>query len=88
VAKYLRACSAALLGRRASPSLEAVEAALANYAAAFAAARRERLTEGLSADAVERIFALSFGFEQLHADLVELAKCVDELAKSNSAKAA
>ena len=87
-AKYLRACSAALLGRRASPSLEAVEAALANYAAAFAAARGERLTEGLSADAVERIFALSFGFEQLYADFVELAKCVDELAKSNSAKAA
>jgi hypothetical protein len=65
-----------------------VEAALEKYAAALAAARRERLTQGLSSDDVERIFALSFAFEQLHADFIDLAECINELAQSNSAKAA
>jgi uncharacterized membrane protein YccC len=87
-AKYLRACGAALLARRAAPSLEAVEAVLEKYAAALAAARRERLTQGLSSDGVERIFALGFAFEQLHADFIDLAGCVNELAQSKSAKAA
>jgi uncharacterized membrane protein YccC len=87
-AKYLRACGAALLARRAAPSLEAVEAVLEKYAAALAAARRERLTQGLSSDVVERIFALGFAFEQLHADFIDLAGCVNELAQSKNAKAA
>jgi uncharacterized membrane protein YccC len=87
-ANYLRACSAALLARLAAPSLDAVGAALQEYAAAIAAARRERLTLDLSIDEAERIFALSFAFEQLHADLIDLAGSVNELAQSKSAKAA
>ena len=86
-ANYLRGCRAALLARRAAPSLDAVVAALQEYAAAIAAARRERLTHDLSADEVERIFALSFAFEQLHADFIDLAGSVNELAQSNGARA-
>jgi uncharacterized membrane protein YccC len=87
-ANYLRACSAALLARRAAPSLDAVGAALQEYAAAIAAARRERLTLDLSVDELERIFALGFAFEQLHADFIDLAGSVNQLAQSKSAKAA
>jgi hypothetical protein len=42
----------------------------------------------LSSDVVERIFALGFAFEQLHADFIDLAGCVNELAQSKNAKAA
>jgi uncharacterized membrane protein YccC len=87
-ADYLCACSGALLARRAAPSLDAVVAALQEYAAAIAAARRDRLTHVLSVDEVERIFALSFAFEQLHADFIDLAGSVNELARSNGARAA
>jgi hypothetical protein len=87
-AHYLRACSAALLARRTAPSLDALGAALQEYAAAIAAARRERLTLDLSDDEVERIFALSFAFEQLHADFTDLAGSVNKLAQSKSTKAA
>ncbi|MEA2871834.1 MAG: hypothetical protein QOH67_1810 [Hyphomicrobiales bacterium] len=86
-ANYLRACSAALLARRAAPSLDVVGAALREYAAAIAAARREQLAHDLSVDEVERIFALSFAFEQLHADFIDLAGRVNELAQSKGAKA-
>lgn len=87
-ANYLRACSTALLARRAAPALDAVGAALQEYAAAIAAARRERLMHDLSVDEVERIFALSFAFEQLHADFIDLAGSINELAQSNGARAA
>jgi hypothetical protein len=65
-----------------------VGATLQEYRAAIAAARRERLTHDLSVDEVERIFALSFAFEQLHADFIDLAGAVNELSQSKSAKAA
>jgi uncharacterized membrane protein YccC len=74
---YLRACSAALLARRPAPSLAAVGPALQEYAAAIAALRHERLIRDLSADEVERIFALSFALEQLHAEFVDLAGCIN-----------
>lgn len=85
---YWGACSEALLARRAAPSLDAVSTALMDYAATLAAARGERLTHDLSVDEVERIFALSFAFEQLHADFIDLAGSVNELAQSNGARAA
>lgn len=86
-ANYLRTCSAALLARRAAPSLDVVGAALQQYAAAIAAARRERLTHDLSIDELGHIFALGFAFEQLHADFIDLAGSVNELAQSNGARA-
>jgi uncharacterized membrane protein YccC len=83
-AEYLRACRAALVARRDAPPLNAVEAALDAYAAAIAAARRERLTQNLAIDVVERIFALGFALEQLHQDFVDLAGSVTELAQSST----
>jgi uncharacterized membrane protein YccC len=83
---YLRACHSALIARRSSPPLNAVEAALEGYAAAIATARRERLTQDFPDDAVERIFVLGFALEQLHQNFIDLARCVNEFAESNSAK--
>jgi uncharacterized membrane protein YccC len=76
---YLRACRSALIARRSSPPLNAVEAALEGYAAAIATARRERLTQDLPDDAVERIFVLGFALEQLHQNFIDLARCVNEI---------
>ena len=80
-ADYLRAGRLALIARRNSPPLDEVEAALDVYAAAIATARRERLTQDLPGDVVERIFAL----EQLHQNFIDLARCVTEFAQSNTA---
>ena len=85
-AEYLRASSAALKGRRDPPSLDAVEAALEAYAAEIAAARRERLTQDLPVEAVERIFALGFALEQLHQNFTDLARCLSELAQTGGAR--
>ena len=85
-ADYLRACRAALIARRNPPPLDAVDAALDAYAAAVATARRERMTQDLPGDEVERIFALGFALEQLHQNFIDLARCVTEFAQSNTAK--
>lgn len=84
-ADYLRAGRSALIARRNSPPLDEVEAALDVYAAAIATARRERLTQDLPGDVVERIFALGFALEQLHQNFIDLARCVTEFAQSNTA---
>jgi uncharacterized membrane protein YccC len=82
---YLHAASAALVARRNPPPLDAVEAALDDYVAAIAAARREELTRELPGDVVERIFALGFALEQLRQNFIDLARCVTEFARSNTA---
>lgn len=82
---YLHACAAALLMRRDPPSRDAVAAALDGYAAEIAALRREGLTRGLSDEAVEQIFALSFALEQLRQNFNDLARCVAELSSSGTA---
>lgn len=73
---YLRRSSAALIGRRAPPALDSVEAALADYAAAMATLRAEGLTRTLSGEAVEHIFTLGFALEQLHRNFRDLERCV------------
>jgi hypothetical protein len=40
----------------------------------------------LSAEEVERIFALGFMLEQLRADIADLAHCTNELAQPNRVK--
>jgi len=87
-ADYLRASGAALSGWQAAPALDAVEAALDGYAAEFAALRREGLTRELPDEAVERIFAFGFALDQLHLHLRDLARCVAELAATDSASVA
>jgi len=87
-ADYLRASGAALSGWQAAPALDAVEAALDGYAAEFAALRREGLTRELPDEAVERIFAFGFALDQLRLHLRDLARCVAELAPTDSAAVA
>jgi uncharacterized membrane protein YccC len=81
---YLRETAAALRGRRAPPSLEAVDAALDRYAAEMGAVRREGLTRDLLTDEVERIFVLGFALEQLRQHLEDLGRCVQECAQFDS----
>jgi len=76
LADYLRASAAALLARRGPPSLDAVETALATYAAEIAVLRREGLTLGLPGDAAESFFALGFALEQMHDNFKDLKRCV------------
>jgi uncharacterized membrane protein YccC len=80
----LRASAAALRAGRGPPSLDAVAAALDGYAAAFAALRREGLTRSLSGEAAERLFALGFALEQMHANFKDLERCVVEWAGSSN----
>lgn len=80
-ADYLRSSGAALLARRAPPSLDAVELALAAYETDVAALRREGLTRNLSGDAAERLFAIGFALEQMHMNFKDLGRCVAEWAE-------
>jgi hypothetical protein len=79
---YLRSSGAALMARRAPPSLDAVESALAVYAAEIAALRSEGLTRSLSGDAAERLFAIGFALEQMHHNFKDLERCVAEWTES------
>lgn len=77
-ARYLRACSTALLAYAGPPSLTAFEQALEAYDAEVERARAEGLTRVLPADGAERFFAVGFALEQMHQNLLDLARVVDE----------
>jgi hypothetical protein len=79
-ADYLRQSGEALAARRDPPPLDAAEAALDDYADAFAAVRREGLTRDLPVDTVERIFALGFALDQLRQNFRDLGRCAREAA--------
>jgi uncharacterized membrane protein YccC len=81
VGDWVRGTAAALRGRRAPPSLDAVVFALDGYAAEMAALRREGLTRDLPTDEVERIFVLGFALEHLHQHLEDLNRCAQECAQ-------
>jgi hypothetical protein len=82
--------SAAALDARADPApMTQIDAAYANFSEAFAALRRAHLLQNLPTDTVERVFALSFCFEQIHTDLATLGASVSKIArmpKSSEAK--
>jgi len=80
-ADYLRRSGQALVARRDPPPVGRVEAALDDYADAFAAVRREGLTLGLPVETVERIFALGFALDQLRQNFRDLERCVGEAAR-------
>jgi uncharacterized membrane protein YccC len=70
----------ALASRSAPPDLTALSDAMASFEAVLAALRREGLTRELPEEAVERIFGVAFGLEQIGRNLGELAGRVGELA--------
>jgi uncharacterized membrane protein YccC len=78
---YLRRSAAALRNRRPPPPLAPMEAALAAYVSEMAALRSDGLTRDLPSSDVERIFALGFALEQLHRNLLDLERCVRDLAR-------
>jgi Fusaric acid resistance protein-like len=78
---YLLASARALKSRRAPPPIDPVRSALAAYASEMTAARNEGLTQTLSINELERIYALGFALHQLQQDLLELAGCLQEQAR-------
>jgi uncharacterized membrane protein YccC len=87
-ADYLTESGIALTARRAPAPLAAVDAALEAYTGELAAIRREGLTRPLGPDAVEHLFTLGFGLEQLHRNLRDLARCVAGFARTRCAASA
>jgi len=79
-ADYLLASAAALRAREGPPPFDDVEMAFDAFAAEVDKIRGEGLTRDWSSDAVERFFALGFAFEHMRRNLVDLARCVSELA--------
>jgi uncharacterized membrane protein YccC len=71
---------AALVTHTAPPDLAPVAEAQASFEAELGALRRAGATHGLPVEAVERIFGIAFGLEQLGRNLDELAGRVQELA--------
>jgi uncharacterized membrane protein YccC len=78
---WLGATAAALSSRDAPPPLDQTQEALAAYAADLAALRESGGTRPLAGADLERLFALSFAFQQLRLDLPDLARCIEEWAK-------
>jgi uncharacterized membrane protein YccC len=78
---YMTAVGDSLTAGTAPPEDAPLSRAFDAYGAAVAALRRDGTTRALSDDDVERIFGLSFGLEQLRANLADMAARVSELAR-------
>jgi uncharacterized membrane protein YccC len=78
VVGFLGAASIALRKRQSPPSRDALNAALDQFDAVVAGIRAEQLTRDQPTDVPGRIFALSFAFEQLRANIKDLADRVAE----------
>ncbi len=77
---HLQGCAAALMSKQRAPSAASLDAALAAYDAEIETLRREGRLRLLPVEDVERVFATSFALEQMHLDLQDLTRCVDEWA--------
>ena len=80
---FLRACADALRGRKNPPALDAVEQALAKFAATVADLRRAGAPRALPADDVGRLFALGFALEQLRQHCEDFRSRVSECARAD-----
>jgi uncharacterized membrane protein YccC len=69
---FFREAGLAVAAQAPPPSIDGVETALADYAAAGAQLRSSGLTRDLPDEAVGRIFSLAFALEQLHQNLKDL----------------
>jgi len=86
-ADTLRHSGAALLSRSEPPPSQPFEGALDSYLQEIAEIRRLELTRDLPVEVVERIFALGFALEQLRENFRDLARVVNEHARSPKAGA-
>jgi uncharacterized membrane protein YccC len=78
--KYLQESASALVSRGAPPPLEPMDDALTAYNAEIAALRNEGLTRTLTIAQAEQLFTLGFALEQMHQNLADLERCVQEWA--------
>jgi uncharacterized membrane protein YccC len=78
--RFLHAAAISLRKRRASPALAALDAAFDHFNIVLSEMRAEKLTRDLSAEMAGRIYALSFAFQQLRANLKDLAGRISERA--------
>jgi hypothetical protein len=81
VANGLREMARALVARREPPPLDAIERGLQEFADTCVAFRQDSLILSLPVEAVERIFTLAFGLDQLRQHLRDLDRCVREAAR-------
>ena len=79
---YLRAMAVALRNAAGPSAFPPIDDALQSYAATVAALRGEGLTRDLSADVVERFFALGFLLEQMRQNLMDLERVVAEWSET------
>jgi uncharacterized membrane protein YccC len=77
---HLQACAAALLSKRRAPSRESFDSALTHFTAGLDTLRRGGQLREMPIEALEPLFATGFALEQMHRNLEDLARCVDEWA--------
>lgn len=79
VSSYLRACATALTSRRMPPPLHPLQTEL-RACASHPIASHQRELAHLAPAQLERLFALIFSLDQLRRNIVDLERCVRELA--------
>jgi len=78
VGDYLLASANALSTDGSPPSAAHVDMVMNAYSSEVANMRAGDLTQALSANKVEQLFALGFALDQLRNDLTDLERCVRE----------
>lgn len=79
----LRACAAAMAGRKPPPDDLELEQAIDTFATELASLRSEGLTIPLSATEAEQLFAASFALEQLRQNFRDLVRAVTDWSRSS-----
>ena len=79
--EYLHGSATALATRRTPPPFKLMEDALAAYNLEIVALRNQGLTHTLSVAGVEQLFTLGFALEQMHRNVADLERCVNEWAR-------
>ena len=75
---FLQMSGNSLLAEQGPPTLGPLEAALGAYNAEVGAIRRDGLVRAFPSEAAERFFAVGFVLEQMHRNLLDLARVVTE----------
>jgi hypothetical protein len=86
IMQFLQAAAAALRAGAGAPPIHPVHVALQHYAEAVAAVRRDGLIRGQPSDTAERFFALGFSLEQMHQNLCDLDRVVNEWSDPEAGK--